>query len=223
MAAIMSGFESDSGMCRNRIIGFDNSVGNNNCWLNAVIRVLAHMIENTQKRYQNESRSARTLIEKFLLYIKDNVIANTGRKHYLCFDENNISIGPNIHSLKWTVSSLTNTPTFNTAIQQDAAEAIEKLLDVVPLFQFCMYRYFFQQTCSQCPHTSDHRDTLDRILRVHIPENTDMEFDMERAIMDTLMGRQDSQIQCPECGHQTVSTKMTLLTVPDFLIVQVCR
>ena len=43
-----------------------------------------------------------------------------------------------MHSLKLIVS--TNKPTFNAAEQQDEAEAIEKLLDVVTVFKFCMYR-----------------------------------------------------------------------------------
>ena len=178
------------------------------------------MIEYAPTRYHDESRSAGTLIDKFLHYIKDNVIDNTEGKRYLCFDDNEISVGPNMRSLKLVVSTLINEPTFNTAEQQDAAEAIEKLLDVVPVFKFCMYRFFFQQTCTQCPHMSDPHHGLDRILRVPIPQNSGIMFDMKSAIMDTLMGRDESDIQCPGCGHQTVSNKMTLSSVPDFFIVQ---
>ena len=239
-AAFMSAIESDPEMIRNdhtlsgkvvttkqiqietcdQTIGFDNSAGNNNCWLNTVIRILAHMIEYAPTRYHDESRSAGTLIDKFLHYIKDNVIDNTEGKRYLCFDDNEISVGPNMRSLKLVVSTLINEPTFNTAEQQDAAEAIEKLLDVVPVFKFCMYRFFFQQTCTQCPHMSDPHHGLERILRVPIPQNSGIMFDMKSAIMDTLMGRDESDIQCPGCGHQTVSNKMTLSSVPDFFIVQ---
>ena len=72
---------------------------------------------------------------------------------------------------------------------------------------------FFQQTCTQCPHICDPHHDLGRILRVPIPPNSGIMFDMKSAIMDTLIGRDESDIQCPGCGHQSVSNKMTLPSI----------
>ena len=59
------------------LIGFDNSHGRNNCWLNTVIRVLAHMIEHAPEyHYVENVRGVDLLVGAFINYIKENIIVN---------------------------------------------------------------------------------------------------------------------------------------------------
>ena len=69
------------------IIRFDNSTGNNNCWLNCVIRVLAHMLNLVL--YQPD-QSQNPMINAFLKYLKNNTTMKKGGT--LCVDGKSLYI-----------------------------------------------------------------------------------------------------------------------------------
>ena len=49
---------------------FDNSSGNNNCWLNCVIRVIATMLSSLPEDYNLDYSSQNPFINSFLIYLK---------------------------------------------------------------------------------------------------------------------------------------------------------
>ena len=101
----------------------------------------------------------------------------------------------------------------------DAEEAVTGILDVVPHFAFCKFQYDMQRACSQCPYTSDTQSCLARVLRVAIPDNSPI-FDVKKSINDTILESRVTDMVCPRCNRETVSEKLTMTTLPPFLIIQ---
>ena len=109
------------------VIRFDNSRGHNNCWLNCVIRVLAHMLQLLPNQQSQNWTSITAMSQAFMDYLSDIAInMNAGGK--LCVDTINVPyfIGeqPNFISAKQLFSLIIINRNFNTANQQDASEAL---------------------------------------------------------------------------------------------------
>ena len=201
------------------LIGFDNSHGRNNCWLNTVIRVLAHMIEHAPEyHYVENVRDVDLLVGAFIHYIKEHIVNNLGR-NILCVDDKEISIRGEMISLKYVVGKLLKDDAFNTDRQHDVHEALIGIIDVVPHFIFCKYEYHMERTCSQCSFTSGTIDSLDHILSVSVPNNSFIHFEMQKAINDTILESRETDMICRGCNRETISEKMTLKTLPQFLII----
>ena len=203
------------------ITRFDNSAGNNNCWLNCVVRVLADMIDLLQEELQ-EYESPNPYVNSFVLYLKENIIKKKGGQ--LCFDDCEVFVAGQIQfeSIKCIASKLIGDPIFNTHLQQDAGEALGRLLETVTQFSFCQYQYIYQYTCRGCSHVSISDVVPAHIIRVAVPHTSEQGlFNVSNAITATLENEVavDGR-NCPECGCNNIFEKMDIITLPEFLIVQ---
>ena len=130
------------------IIRFDNSAGNNNCWLNCVVRVLAHMLHAVPNLHMYQ-KSTNVMIDGFLQYLKNIITMKKGG--LLCVDDMTVHV-PGLHhllSVKSLFSTLIHDSDFASRMQQDASEALTRILDVfqeenttVAPFSFCEYDFF---------------------------------------------------------------------------------
>ena len=59
------------------IIRFDNSRGHNNCWLNCVVRVLAHMLELVPEENVFQ-QTENPMVDSFLQYLKKIIMMKNG-------------------------------------------------------------------------------------------------------------------------------------------------
>ena len=104
-----------------KIVHFENCSGENNCWINCVLRALAVMVELLPNyRYQPEN----PMINAFINYVKDITYLNNGTT----LDVNNrgIHLEQNSQplSVKHLFSTLIRNNEFNSSRQQDAGEAL---------------------------------------------------------------------------------------------------
>ena len=207
------------------ITRFDNSAGNNNCWLNSVIRVLAYMLKALPEQDQPDYQSPNPIVNSFVLYLKETI--NTKKGGTLCFDDRIVFVAGDseLQSVKSIVSKLIGDPIFNTTLQQDTGEALGRILDTVPLFLFCQYEYFFQYNCRRCTHTFISNVLPANIFRVAVPRVSQSQqgnfFDTGSAITATLMNKVPiAERGCTECDSTYILEKLEIVTLPEFVIVQ---
>ena len=206
------------------ITKFDNSAGNNNCWLNSVMRVLAYMLKLVPEDHL-DYQSQNPIVNSFTLYLKDTI--NTKKGGILCFDDQNIFVAGDhqFQSMKRIFSQIIGDPIFDTAQQQDTGEALGRILDTVPLFSFCQYESFYQYTCGRCADAFISNVVPDYIIPVAIRQSPSSQerslYNTGNAIMATL---NDSvpihDRSCTNCDSTNISQKLEMVTLPEFLIVQ---
>ena len=104
-----------------------------------------------------------------LLYLKETISAQRGGK--LCFDDCNIFVTGDLQfqSINYVVSKLIGDSVFNTDLQQDAGEALGRLLETVPQFSFCQYQSCYQYKCRGCSYVFNSDVVPANILRVAVP------------------------------------------------------
>ena len=212
------------------IIRFDNSAGNNNCWLNCVVRVLAHMLHAVPNLHMYQ-KSTNVMVDGFLQYLKNIITMKKGG--LLCVDDMTVHV-PGLHhllSVKSLFSTLIHDSDFASRMQQDASEALTRILDVfqeenttVAPFSFCEYEFFYHHTCRRCPeiHTTD--AVKGNMLRVAVPEREDdhMPFDMGHAVHLTLQEHTiDNDRLCTGCNMPGVLERINFTILNTFLIVQI--
>jgi len=111
-----------------KFVGFENGSGENNCWINCVLRALSVMVEWIPNfSYQSQDAMINALIN----YLKDMTIINNGRT--LDVNSRDIHLEQNSDplSVKQLFSTMITNPDFNTNRQQDAGEGLIFILQYI--------------------------------------------------------------------------------------------
>ena len=119
----------------------------------------------------------------------------------LCVDDETLHIRDDQHflSLKEIFSKIIDDPKFNSSYQQDASEALSRVLsglqhqelnqDICTTgFWFCRYKSRYRYTCRLCRQENFSQPLPENILRVPVPQREDVSltFDMKAAVRSTL-------------------------------------
>merc|ERR1712080_1484 len=141
-----------------KFVRFENSSGENNCWINCVLRALSVMVQWIPN-YSNQSQVP--MINAFINYVKDMTSINNGTT----LDVNSMGIHVEQNSQPLSVKELFSTITrqneFNSNRQQDAGEGlllilqyIEELgsteMNFINPFRFCSFSWRETKTCLNC-------------------------------------------------------------------------
>merc|ERR1711867_206624 len=104
-----------------KFVGFENDSGENNCWINCVLRALSVMVEWIPN-YSYQSQDA--MINALINYLKDMTIMNNGKT--LDVNSRDIHLEQNSQplSVKQLFSTMITNDDFNTNRQQDAGEGL---------------------------------------------------------------------------------------------------
>merc|ERR1712180_547023 len=111
-----------------KFVRFDNSSGQNNCWINCVLRALSVMVEWIPNySYQSEV----PMIKALMNYEKDMTYINNGRT--LDVNSRGIYLEQNSEplSVKQLFSTMINNDEFNSNRQQDAGEGLILILQFI--------------------------------------------------------------------------------------------
>ena len=217
-----------------RIVRFDNSKGNNNCWLNCVMRALSYMLSLVPGENAFQT-SSNPLVKSFLLYIKNIINMKNGGKLHVHERTVFVEEENRLRSLKNIFSVLIRDPGFDSTDQQDVTEGLIRILDVLQEqrpnghtpFMFCSYEYAFEYTCNSCTFVSATESIKDNMIRVPVPERVgnSLQFDMETALMNTLYRQTvlNDSTPCsnPKCKKTGLLEKMLLTMLRQFLIVNI--
>ena len=145
------------------IYKFDNSNGENNCWLNSVLQVLIHcvkLVQNEDYQYPDVETNA------FINYLKNpSLYINSGK---LCVTDKNIPIVGRLQlvSMKDLFTTIIHRNEWNNTEQQDSSEALSLILGSLiergrdGPYNFCDYVYNVWVTCRRCNNTQYDRTTL---------------------------------------------------------------
>ena len=208
--------------------GFENKSGSNDCWLNCVMRLLAHILkddENSDVHSQTHSQTEQELNMKsaFVKYIKETIVPN--RHKSLWFQDETIEVvgEHNKCSIKQLFSNITQNIDFNQPHQQDVADAIISIVNTVKCIKN-QIEYFFEYSslCTDCnveTATAEHGDTM---LKVAVPSGS-KRFNMEEAISDMLNSSEKVEKRCvtPGCLSNECNQKLIIKPEPPlFFMVQ---
>lgn len=216
-----------------QVVRFDNSKGNNNCWLNCVMRVLGCMLRlvPNERIYQ---KSSNPMIDSLLLFINNMIEMKNGGTLFVDNVDVHVEGEINLMSIKFLFSKVINDPDFDSAQQQDASEGLGRILDafqeeeptrrtVLP-FSFSKFEYLYRWSCSHCLLSYNSNPVKENILKVPVPEREDLTtlFDMKTAIMSTLHDEKllGPDRKCRGCNLSGMYERMLTTLVNDFLIVQ---
>merc|ERR1712177_192697 len=111
-----------------KFVRFDNSTGQNNCWINCVLRALSVMVEwFPNYSYQSEDPMLKALMK----YVKDMTYINNGRT--LDVNSRDIHLEQNSQplSVKELFSTMIRNNEFNSDRQQDAGEGLLLILQFI--------------------------------------------------------------------------------------------
>ena len=213
---------------------FVNRPGTNDCWLNSVIRIIVHMMENVESPrhfdipyldvYGNGDQTD-LLSNCFFRYIQTQII--DAKPSSLCF-ENQVIIVPGMAS-EWSLKQvllqfLDFADFFENGgnDQQDVAPALSNLLSYgSDSVDFCRFYMTEKYVCAQCGRESETGDQ-GSLLCVYPPEHCDT-FDLETSIRDSVGGiNQPFERHCENtaCTSERCHKTWGLLAAPTYLIVQ---
>merc|ERR1712089_100001 len=142
-----------------KFVRFENDSGENNCWINCVLRALSLMVEWIPNfSYQSQHAMINALIN----YLKDMTYINNGRT--LDVNSRDIHLEQNSDplSVKQLFSTMITNPDFNTNRQQDAGEGLIFILQYIQSlgsrernfinpFRFCKFDWREKKKCVNCP------------------------------------------------------------------------
>ena len=126
-------------------------------------------------------------------------------------------------------------PKLNSPFQQDASEALSRILNALQDqepnqniyttgFWFCRYTYRYRYTCNLCGQIDFSQSLPENILRVPVPQRQDVSltFDMKVAVRSTLEDEHelDNVRTYNQCNRMSVNEKLDIIDTKKFLIVQ---
>merc|ERR1711989_236574 len=141
-----------------QFVRFDNSSGENNCWINCVLRALSVMVEWIPN-YSYQSQVP--MINALMNYVKDMTYINNGTT--LDVNSRDIHLEQNSQplSVKQLFSTMIRNNDFNSNRQQDAGEGLLLILQFIQAlgstemnfinqFRFCYFSWRETKTCLNC-------------------------------------------------------------------------
>merc|ERR1712126_108260 len=210
-----------------KFVRFENRSGENNCWINCVLRALSVMVEWIPN-YSYQSQDA--MINALINYVKDMTYINNGRT----FDVNSRDIHLEQNSLPLSVKELFSTMIrnndFNSDRQQDAGEGLFLILQFIQAlgsteinfinpFQFCNFYWRETKRCLNCHEVEDLPINEGNILQVGAPE-TGL-FDMNQAVTSKLQDENEQNMQCGNCANIGVTYRTQYISTKKVMIIQV--
>ena len=199
------------------IYQFDNSNGENNCWLNSVLQVLIHLVKSVQNEdYQYPDVETQA----FMNYLKNpRLKMNSGK---LCVTDKNIAIAgkSQLVSMKDLFTTLIQKKQWNSNAQQDSSEALLLMLNSLMErgmdgpYNFCQYEINVWVTCPRCNIPLISRTTYQNALFINLRQNT---IDsMRQALEDTLNGNFNGDRHCGICGQSGTYETLEFLQTNQF-------
>ena len=175
-----------------KFVRFDNSTGQNNCWINCVLRALSVMVEwFPNYSYQSEDPMLKALMK----YVKDMTYINNGRT--LDVNSRDIHLEQNSQplSVKKLFSTMIRNNEFNSNRQQDAGEGLLLILqsiqelgstemNFINPFRFCYFSWRETKTCLNCHQVEELSINEENIVQVYAPRTGF--FDMNQAVTSKL-------------------------------------
>merc|ERR1711867_281631 len=176
-----------------KFVRFDNSSGQNNCWINCVLRALSVMVEwFPNYSYQSEDPMLKALMK----YVKDMTYINNGRTLYV--NSRGIYLQQNSEplSVKQLFSKMIRNDDFNSDRQQDAGEGLLLILEFIQElgsteinfinpFTFCYFSWRQTKTCLNCYEVEELSINEGNIVQVYAPRTGF--FDMKLAVTSSRM------------------------------------
>merc|ERR1712215_125884 len=210
-----------------KFVRFDNSSGENNCWINCVLRALSVMVEWIPNfSYQSQDAMINALIN----YLKDMTIINNGRT--LDVNSMDIHLEPNSDplSVKQLFSTMISDSDFNTSRQQDAGEGLIKILqyieslglmerDFINPFRFCKFESRDKKRCVNCPKVAYLPNQQENILQFYAPK--DGHFDMNQFVTSQLHEEELRWTLCEDCGRVGAKYNTELIETQKVMIIQI--
>ena len=199
------------------IYKFDNSNGENNCWLNGVLQVLMHLVKsvhNVDYQYRDVQ------IQAFMNYLKDpRMKLNCGK---LCVTDENINIPGELDrvSMKNLFTTLINKEEWNSDEQQDSLEALIDILNCLMergmdgLSNFCQYRTNVILTCSRCHVSSNFGGSIENVLVVILTQ--DGIYSMRQALQDKLQRNFNDHRRCENCDQTGIYEDVQIVETNQF-------
>ena len=228
-----------------RITRFRNNRGTNICWLNSVIRIVVHMIQNVPQEgdglwiidddRRNDPKANKK--ESLMRYIKSQIIA--AKPVSLCFEDRVVPIQgqPAKVSLKDLLIELLNYADFREEpnSQQDAFMPLHWILgngNLGNYFRFCLFELKTQTICNVCDYSLPPNVVESNCLQVSVPEGlpergtfslSDLIHNATYSIShlsDRNCVREDKKGK-RTCRSKTATQTTTMETAPTYLVVQV--
>merc|ERR1711867_270848 len=210
-----------------KFVRFDNSSGENNCWINCVLRALSVLVEWIPNySYQSEIPMINALIN----YVKDMTYINNGTT--LDVNSRDIHLEQNSQplSVKQLFSKMIRNNEFNSNRQQDAGEGLLLILQSIKAlgsternfidpFGFCYFSWRENKTCLNCHEVEELSINEGNILMVEAPENGF--FDMNQAVKSKLQDENHQDIQCGSCENIGVTYEPQYIRTQKVMIIQV--
>merc|ERR1711873_263929 len=203
------------------------SSGENNCWINCVLRALSVMVEWIPN-YSYQSQVA--MINALINYVKDMTYINNGRT--LEVNSRDIHLEPNSQplSVKELFSTMIRNNDFNSDRQQDAGEGLLLILQFIQAlgstemnfinpFRFCNFYWRETKRCLKCREVEDLPISEGNILSVGAPETG--HFDMNQAVTSKLQEENERNIHCGNCGNIGVNYRTQYIGTQKVMIIQV--
>merc|ERR1712121_263419 len=210
-----------------KFVGFENGSGENNCWINCVLRALSALVEWIPN-YSYKSQDA--MINALINYLKDMTIINNGRT--LDVNSRDIHLEQNSQplSVKELFSTMIRNDDFNSNRQQDAGEGLLLILQFIQAlgstemnfinpFRFCYFYWRETKRCLKCREVEDLSINEGNILQVGAPE-TGL-FDMNQAVTSKLQYENERNIHCGNCGNIGVNYRTQYIGTQKVMIIQV--
>merc|ERR1712240_260165 len=189
-----------------KFVGFENGSGENNCWINCVLRALSVMVEWIPN-YSYQSQDA--MINALINYLKDMTYINNGRT--LDVNSRDIHLEQNSQplSVKELFSTMIRNNDFNSDRQQDAGEGLLLILQFIQAlgsmemnfinpFRFCYFYWRETKRCLKCHEVEDLPINEGNILQVGAPEIG--LFDMNQAVTSKLQDENQQNMRCQNCA-----------------------
>merc|ERR1711962_519912 len=209
-----------------KFVRFDNSSGQNNCWINCVLRALSVMVEWIPNySYQSEV----PMIKALMNYVKDMTYINNGRT--LDVNSRGIYLEQNSQplSVKQLFSTMIQNDEFNSNRQQDAGEGLILILqfiqelgltemNFIDPFRFCYFSWRPTKTCLKCHQVEELSSHEGNIVPVYAPRTGF--FDMKQAVTSKLEDVTEQNIECENCANVGVTYRTQYITTQKVMIIQ---
>merc|ERR1712240_950272 len=206
-----------------KFVGFENRNGENNCWINCVLRALSVMVEWIPNHsYQSENAMINALIK----YLEDMTITNNRRT--LDVNSMDIYLEQNSEplSVKQLFSTMINDNDFNTNSQQDAGEGFLLILqelgamenNLMNPFRFCKFYRRQKKRCLNCPVVEHSAIFEDNILQFYAPQTGP--FDMNQFVTSRLQEEDVRDSRCGNCRQFGANYSTEFIGTQKVLIIQ---
>merc|ERR1712243_259304 len=206
-----------------KFVGFENRNGENNCWINCVLRALSVMVE-WMPNYSYQSQDA--MINALINYLNDMTIINNRRT--LDADSRDIHLEQNSEplSVKQLFSTMIKNNDFNTNRQQDAGEGFLLILQALGAmesnfinpFRFCKFSWSQKKRCLNCSEFEHSAIIEDNIVQFYAPKTG--HFDMNQFVTSRLQEEDVRNSRCGNCRQFGANYSTQFIETQKVMIIQ---